>query len=247
MARANRLDRLVRGQNDAPIGLVTVGKAHYDLIHALDMLGISRAPDIAIYKVAMSWPLETEGVRRFATGKRALLVVEEKRSFVEAQIRDALYNLPAASRPPVEGKTDRAGAPLLPEIMEFSPEIVATALARFLRGTGKDVADPDLPQPLQFAPDLLRRVPAFCAGCPHSTSTKLPEGSLATAGIRCHVMALDANDQTRTLTQMGGEGVTWVASRRLPRSRISSPIWATAPISIPASWRSGRRSRQGHA
>ena len=90
-ARANRLDRLVVGGNDAPIGIVTVGKAHEDALHALRMLGLERHPQIALYKVGMTWPLETEGMREFARGKRALLVVEEKRSFVEAQIRDALY------------------------------------------------------------------------------------------------------------------------------------------------------------
>ncbi|MBV8576478.1 MAG: indolepyruvate ferredoxin oxidoreductase family protein, partial [Acetobacteraceae bacterium] len=92
-ARANRLDRLVRGSEQSPIGLITVGKGHKDTLHALDMLGLRSRPEIAIYNVALSWPLETKGIRRFAEGKRALLVIEEKRSFVEAQIRDALYNL----------------------------------------------------------------------------------------------------------------------------------------------------------
>ena len=94
-ARANRLDRRIFGNSDAPIGIVTVGRAHADTLHALRMLDLEHHAQIALYKVAMTWPLETEGLREFARGKRAILVVEEKRSFVETQIRDALYNLPA--------------------------------------------------------------------------------------------------------------------------------------------------------
>ncbi len=98
--RANRLDRVTQGAADAPVGIVTVGKAHHDVLHALDAMGLAQHPGLAIYKVGMTWPLETEGLRGFAEGRRALLVVEEKRSFVEAQIRTALYNLPpTAGRP----------------------------------------------------------------------------------------------------------------------------------------------------
>ena len=106
-ARANRLDRRMFGSDDAPIGIVTVGRAHADAMHALRMLDLADHAQIALYKVAMTWPLETEGLRAFARGKRAILVVEEKRSFVESQIRDALYHLPADQRPEVHGKTDR--------------------------------------------------------------------------------------------------------------------------------------------
>lgn len=209
-ARANGLDRVVFGRADAPVGIVTVGKAHTDLLHALNMLGLAEAPELAIYKIGLSWPLEIEGLRRFAASRRVLFVVEEKRSFVEAQIRDALYNMPASERPAVVGKTDEAGAPLLPPVMELSPEIVAERLARVLRGAGIAVnGPPELPQPERPA-GLLARVPAFCAGCPHGTSTQLPTGSFGTAGIGCHFMALDSGDQTRTFTHMGGEGATWV-------------------------------------
>jgi len=209
-ARANRLDRLVFGAADAPIGLVTVGRAHMDALHALHRLGLEGHPQLALYKVGLSWPLETEGLRAFARGKRALLVIEEKRSFVEAQIRDALYNLSVGERPAIAGKTDVAGAPLLSPLLELSPESVADALARFLAATGLNVpAPPEYPHPERPA-GLLRRIPAFCAGCPHGTSTRLPDGSLATAGIGCHFMALDHGDATRTFTHMGGEGVTWV-------------------------------------
>ena len=149
-ARANRLDRLMHGPDGAAIGIVTVGKAHHDAMHALRRLGLDEHPDIAIYKVALSWPLETEGVREFARGKRAILVVEEKRSNVEEQLRSALYDL--AERPSVEGKLDRDGAPLLPGTMELSPELVMAALARVL---------PSLR-------DRPRRAGVGCGSCPHA-------------------------------------------------------------------------------
>ncbi len=209
-ARANRLDRLVRGTRDAPIGLVTVGKAHTDMVHALRRLGLDEDPGLALYKIGLTWPLETEGVRDFACGKRAILVVEEKRSFVEAQIREALYNLPASERPEIAGKTDARGAPLVSPLMELSPEAVGVALARFLTDCGLTVPIPDALSAPERPAGLLRRIPAFCAGCPHATSTRLPDGSFATAGIGCHFMALDHGDDTRTFTHMGGEGVTWV-------------------------------------
>ncbi len=209
-ARANRLDRLISGGADAPIGLVTIGKAHEDTMHALRRLGLDTHPQLAIYKVAMTWPLETEGLREFARGKRAILVIEEKRSFVESQIRDALYHLPADERPTISGKTMPNGEPLLSALMELSPEIVAGGMAKFLGANGLNVPNAAPPTKVDRPGGLMRRIPAFCAGCPHATSTKLPDGSFASAGIGCHFMALDNGDQTRTFTQMGGEGAPWV-------------------------------------
>ena len=162
-ARANRIDRLVSGTEDATIGLVTVGKAHEDTMHALRRLGLDRHPQLAVYKVGMTWPLETEGLREFARGKRQILVIEEKRSFVESQIRDALYHLPADERPEVSGKTNPQGAPLLSPLMELSPESVAGGLSTFLGRAGLNL--PAAPAPLVAErPDgLLRRIPAFAA------------------------------------------------------------------------------------
>ena len=208
-ARANRLDRLMFGTADAPIGLVTVGRAHRDTLRALRALGLEGHPQIALYKVGLTWPLEAEGLRAFAHGKRALLVIEEKRSFVELQIRDALYNLPAEARPEVAGKTLPSGEALLSPLLELSPESVGVALGVFLRPHGLNVPDAPATPMIDRPEGLLHRVPAFCAGCPHATSTKLPEGSFASAGIGCHFMALDDGDATRTFTQMGGEGATW--------------------------------------
>ena len=207
-ARANGLDRLVHGQAGATIGIVTVGKAHLDAMHALRRLGLDRHPDIAVYKVALSWPLETEGVREFARGKRAILVVEEKRPNVETQLRSALYDL--AERPSVEGKFDRDGAPLLPATMELSPELALAALVRVLRRCGMDIDGPATVAAPVRTPGLLARAPTFCAGCPHGTSTRLPDGSFGMAGIGCHTMALTTSQGTKTFSQMGGEGVPWV-------------------------------------
>ncbi len=208
--RVNGLDRVTSGTADAPVGIVTVGKAHHDVQHALRRLGLAGSPQVAVYKVGLSWPLETEGLRRFAAGRRALLVVEEKRSFVEAQIRSALYNLPSDARPAVAGKTDVAGAPLLPAVMELSPELVANALARFLPTFGISVETPPASRAADRPAGLITRAPTFCAGCPHATSTRLPQGSFAMAGIGCHVMALQNTPETRNFSHMGGEGVAWL-------------------------------------
>ena len=200
--RANGLDRVMHGAADASVGIVTVGKAHYDTIHALRRLGLDRHPDVAVFKVAMAWPLEPEAIGAFARGKRAILVVEEKRSLVEMQLRDVLYAWP--TRPTIEGKT------LLPATMELSPELVGAALARFLPGAGVDC--PPWPSAVPLAPTvgLLTRGPMFCAGCPHNTSTVVPAGSHAMAGIGCHTMALATSPETRTFSQMGGEGAPWI-------------------------------------
>ena len=208
--RANNIDRVVFGNADAPIGIVTVGRAHFDVMHALSMLDVPDHPMLAVKKIGLTWPIDADGIRDFARGKRLLIVVEEKRSFVEAQIREALYNMHADSRPDIVGKTDLAGAKLFPATMELSPEIVGGGLSKLLREAGLNVGQPPAPPTPERPAGLLRRIPAFCAGCPHGTSTQLPEGSFASAGIGCHFMAMDDNAQTRTFTQMGGEGGSWV-------------------------------------
>ncbi len=207
--RANRLDRLMAGGTGAEIGIVTVGKAHHDAMHALQRLGLAGHPGIAVFKVAMAWPLETEGVAAFARGKRAILVVEEKRSLVEMQLRDALFDLAADRRPAVLGKRDVDGSALLPGTLELSPELLIGALQRMLPRFGIETAAVGIPG-LPAAAGLLTRGPMFCAGCPHNTSTVLPEGSHAMAGIGCHTMAVTTSDTTRTFSQMGGEGAPWV-------------------------------------
>ncbi len=205
--RANRLDRRTLGTGTAEIGIVTIGKAHHDVMHALRRLGLADHPAIAVYKVALAWPIEPQGLSAFARGKRALLVVEEKRSLVEMQLRDALYDIP--DRPAILGKRDHYGAPLLPDVLELSPELLMAALARMLPGFGIPVETPSCTAAPREA-GVLVRGPMFCAGCPHNSSTVLPEGSHAMAGIGCHIMAMGTSDTTRTFSHMGGEGVPWV-------------------------------------
>lgn len=209
-AKANHIDRLIKGNKYSSIGIITVGKAHEDLLHSLCMLGLDNHPQIAIYKIGMSWPLETDGIKDFAKDKRTILIIEEKRSFVEAQIRDALYNVPANRRPEIGGKTTTNGEPLLSSLMELSPESISKALVKFLGSSGINLPNITDTLAIDRPNGLLKRAPAFCAGCPHATSTKLPEGSFATAGIGCHIMIMDDSPETVTFSHMGGEGVSFV-------------------------------------
>jgi indolepyruvate ferredoxin oxidoreductase len=223
-ARANRLDRVVLDSKPARLGIVATGKAYLDLRQAMADLGISErdAQDIGlrIYKVAMTWPLEESGARAFADGLQDVLVVEEKRGFIEDQLVRILYNMDASRRPSVVGKRDESGAMLLPSEGELTPTVVAAALVSRLRRLGHQ--SPVLEQRLARleafehpattrAPMALQRTPFFCSGCPHNTSTKVPEGSRAMAGIGCHGMALSVpSRRTATISHMGAEGVTWI-------------------------------------
>ena len=153
--------------------------------------------------------MEGEGLRKFARGRKMLLVVEEKRSFVEQQILAALYNMPADQRPAVMGKAALDGSPLLPAVMELSPELVERALARVLPPFGIATQEPHQAEAPERPAGLLARAPTFCAGCPHNTSTRLPDGSFAMAGIGCHVMAMQNTPGTGLFSVMGGEGVAW--------------------------------------
>ena len=221
-ARANRLDHIVVGGSGG-LGIVTVGKAHQDVMQALSDLGLDvrdlQQFGVAIYKVAMSWPLEPVGLRRFAQGRGELLVVEEKRGLVEAQIKEALYHAAAGDRPQIVGKTDQRGAPLLPEISEFDPLIVARAIVSRLLAAGVDAGLKSRLEQLEArAADrsVARfpvRTPYFCAGCPHNSSTRTPDGSMSGGGIGCHVMALSLPERkTTTFSQMGGEGAQWIGA-----------------------------------
>src|SRR5262249_6463069 len=150
-------------------------------------------------------------------GVEELLVIEEKRSVIEAQLKDILFNLPADRRPRILGKQDETGAPLLPHDGELSPgevgRVVAHRVARFADGPWLkerlDWIDSKERLKTRESSELVR-TPYFCSGCPHNTSTKVPEGSRALAGIGCHFLAQMMDRSTATFTQMGGEGVTWL-------------------------------------
>ncbi|MBI4967929.1 MAG: indolepyruvate ferredoxin oxidoreductase family protein [Rhodospirillales bacterium] len=213
-ARANRIDRIAFRAPKPRLGLVAAGKAWLDLMQALDDLGIDAAKaeelGLAAYKVGMVWPLEPEGLGEFALGLEEIFVIEEKRPFLESQIKDRLYHL-EGRRPRVVGKTDETGRALLPEVGELAPRIIALALlARLERlGIAHGLALPALPA-RKIATGLPIRTPNFCPGCPHSLSVRRPEGSRAFAGTGCHLMAAFVDPATSSLIHMGCEGANWI-------------------------------------
>ncbi|TAJ56318.1 indolepyruvate ferredoxin oxidoreductase family protein [Variovorax sp.] len=229
-ARANRLNRVTIDAPSARLGIVASGKSYRDALEALEELGIDAAEaariGIRVFKVAMPWPLEPDSIREFADGLDEILVIEEKRQIVEYQLKEHLYNWREDVRPRVIGKFDERGEwgahPrgqwLLPATADFSvaqiARVIAARVARFHTSDmirtrlaildakdvvlGKAVATPARPA-------------WYCSGCPHNTSTKVPEGSLALAGIGCHVMATAIYpEHNRTTTHMGGEGAPWL-------------------------------------
>ena len=223
-ARANGLDRLVWDSPGARLGLVACGKAWLDLREALHALGIDAAAaarlGLRVYKVGMPWPLEAAGARRFADGLEEVLVVEEKRQIIEYQLKEMLYDWPDARRPRVLGKFDETGewpAPphqwLLPPTGEMTPAVVARAVAARLARIDSGGAWPQRAQAVAgpaLPPAPLLRTPYFCSGCPHNRSTRVPEGSCALGGVGCHLMAVGMERNTLTISQMGGEGATWL-------------------------------------
>jgi len=235
--RANGLDRIIWDTPNPRFGIVTTGKSFGDVMQALADLGITeevaRHIGLRVYKVAMSWPLEPQGARRFAEGLEEILVVEEKRQLIEYQIKEELYNWKEGVRVPrVVGKFDDsgewsrsggqpAGTWLLPAHYEHSPAMVARAIAQRLEKLGltrelgsqfrERLAFLDFKEKLLAKPRVTAiRQPYFCSGCPHNTSTRVPEGSRATAGIGCHFMAVWMDRSTATYTHMGAEGAPWI-------------------------------------
>ncbi len=234
--RVNQLNKIVIDSpgsgKPARLGIITSGKSYLDVRQALDDLGITEADaaeiGIRVYKIAMTWPLEPEGVRQFAEGLDEILVVEEKRQVVEYQLKEQLYNWRDDVRPRVVGKFDEKGEwtrPhgdwLLPSLSELTPAMIARVIAQRIERLG---LHPRQSEKLKARVDwinakeaalakpriTLERLPWFCSGCPHNTSTNVPEGSRATAGIGCHVMAIWMNRRTETYTHMGAEGVPWI-------------------------------------
>lgn len=227
-ARVNGINRVTLDSSNARIGIITSGKSYLDVCQALKILGIDEAMaeqvGLRVYKVGMVWPLEAEGVRKFSEGLEEIIVVEEKRHMIEYQLKEELYNWREDVRPRVVGKFDDKGEwtmPhkewLLPATKDLTPAQIARALARRIlkRYQGGElqarlaVLEAQLAGKQHFD-NLMERVPHYCSGCPHNTSTKVPEGSRALAGIGCHYMAAWIYPRTETFSQMGGEGVAWV-------------------------------------
>lgn len=228
-ARANQLNRVMIDSPKARLGIIASGKSYMDVLEALSELGIDEefAAELGLrlFKVAMPWPLEPEGVRAFAQGLDEILVVEEKRQMVEYQLKEQLYNWRDDVRPRIIGKFDEKGewvAPrgewLLTSKADFSvaqiARVIAARIARFhtsdlikARLAFLDAKDAVLSKAISTPP----RPAYYCSGCPHNTSTKVPEGSLALAGIGCHVMATAIYPEYNKLTtHMGGEGAPWI-------------------------------------
>ena len=220
-ARVNKLDQVIYDSPQATFGICATGKTFMDVQQALDDLGIDAARaaklGLRVYKIAMPWPLEPEGAHAFADGLSDILVVEEKRPVIETQLKDLMYNRPSETRPNIVGKRDETGAPLLLPSGELTPgqiaRIIAARIARYaddaeLQARAEAVAVSEKNSG-RDRPDV-KRIPYFCSGCPHNTSTQVPEGSRAAAGIGCHYLALVMDRNTITFTQMGGEGGSWI-------------------------------------
>jgi indolepyruvate ferredoxin oxidoreductase len=223
-ARFNAVDKHVVVSPRATLGIVTVGKAHFDFMEVLRRLDLDpnalAAAGVRVYKVGLVWPLEPTRIVEFAHGLQDILVIEEKAPVVERQMKELLYTLPNGQRPRIAGKTTPEGAPLLSALGELRPSrimaVVADWLARLNPALDRRhrVVDFTMPTLLSNAADAVRRQPYFCSGCPHNTSTRVPEGSRALAGIGCHFMASWMERHTEGLIQMGAEGVDWVAASR---------------------------------
>ncbi|MEZ5728168.1 MAG: indolepyruvate ferredoxin oxidoreductase family protein [Burkholderiaceae bacterium] len=219
-AAFNGLNRIVVNPPQARLGLIAPGKTYYDLRQALRDLGLNDAMlaehGIRILKIGMIYPLDPEIVREFADGLDEILVIEDKRPFVELFVKDILYAV--RNRPWVHGKTGPLGEPLLPAHGELSADQIARALLARVPGLAdspaaaarRSLLDAPGPAPLALS---TTRMPYFCSGCPHNTSLKAPEGAIVGAGIGCHIMDLwmgKGYGVVKGYTQMGGEGAQWV-------------------------------------
>lgn len=222
-ARLNRLNRPTHVSPNRRVGIITTGKSWSDTVEALADLGIDQAQlaakGVEIFKVALVWPLEAEGVLEFARGLDEILVVEECRPILEPQIKDILFNLPEAGRPRVLGKHDSAGETWFPSHGELNPALIARVLYRWLEPIHRtepmttwiaylDHVDGELARPRS---NVLRS-PYFCSGCPHNSSTKVPQGSQQLAGIGCHWLANLMDREVVSYPHMGGEGGNWAGA-----------------------------------
>jgi len=219
-ARANGFDRIAIDSPKPRYGIAASGKAYLHVRQALRDLGIGEdlaaALGIRVYKIGLVWPLDEHGARAFADGLETVLVVEERRDVIEHQLRAAAYGLPDGRRPRILGKRDGSGAPLISDLMDITTADVARAILSTIPEEWKNPRMRDAEARLAEAAKaaavsapLHVRSPYFCSGCPHSTSTRLPDGSRAVAGIGCHFLATYMNRNTDSYTQMGGEGVLW--------------------------------------
>ena len=218
--RANKLNKIVTsGGRDPKIGVITTGKAYLDVRQALDELGLDEVKcndaGLRLFKVGCVWPIGRQELADFAQGLDLIIVVEEKRSLIEVQVREELYG--TANQPACIGKKDEQGNWLFPVKGALDPNDVAICIGeRLLRVAPNDELAANVARlksaqrALAETTDVALRTPYFCSGCPHNTSTRVPEGSRAYAGIGCHYMAQWMDRKTLGYTQMGGEGANWI-------------------------------------
>ncbi|WP_081813200.1 indolepyruvate ferredoxin oxidoreductase family protein [Hyphomonas sp. CY54-11-8] len=217
-ARANSFDQTLLEAPHARFCLVTQGKAYRDVTQALSDLGITadvaKSLGLRIYKPGLVWPLEPQRALDAIRGTQSVLVVEERRSLVESQLRKVGYGLKDSQRPALLGKFDDEGRPLISEFGELSADDVARAIGKWLPESLHTEQMRSHLARIKVAPSntpaLASRAPFYCPGCPHNSSTVVPEGSRASAGIGCHYLVQYMPRQTSTFTQMGAEGITWV-------------------------------------
>ncbi|WP_245665507.1 indolepyruvate ferredoxin oxidoreductase family protein [Actinoplanes subtropicus] len=218
-ARLNRLDRIVTRSSGDRIGIVAAGKTYLDLREALDALGLDDAAltqfGIRLLKIGMIWPLDPQVIREFSEGLDEVIVVEEKRPFLENAIKEILYGV--SRSPLVIGKADPDGRELVSPVGELDADQIAGVLGGRLgdaHGIESARAWQHRPVTNRTALPLLTRTPYFCSGCPHNSSTKVPQDTLVGAGIGCHGMVLIMDEkqagEVTGLTQMGGEGAQWL-------------------------------------
>ncbi len=219
-AEANPIDRKIFNTPNARYGIVTTGKGHLDLMEALRLLDIddkeARRIGLDVYKVGMVWPLAHDAALDFVRDKHEVLVIEEKRGLIESEFKEYFYDYPGRKPKRMVGKQDEFGNRLVPWVGELSPiqlaGIVAQRMDAAMPGLklGERAARLASPESTVIRIGGASRTPYFCSGCPHNTSTRVPEGSQALAGIGCHFMASWMDRDTDGLIQMGGEGVNWV-------------------------------------
>ncbi|MEM7300617.1 MAG: indolepyruvate ferredoxin oxidoreductase family protein [Pseudomonadota bacterium] len=218
--RANKINKtIISGGKTPKVGIITTGKSYLDVRQALDGLGIdeirANALGIRLFKIGCVWPIPPEELKKFARGLDTIIVVEEKRSLIEVQVREELYG--TAHQPTVVGKKDEKGNWLFPVKGALDSNNIAIAIGERVLKHNKDKDLKSNVDALKAAQEaqaktetIAERVPYFCAGCPHSSSTHVPEGSRAYAGIGCHYMAQWMDRKTEGYTQMGGEGANWI-------------------------------------
>ncbi len=224
-ARANKLNYVSHASSNPRIGIVAMGKTWRDVRQALVDLGISeqQAADlgITILKVGMPFPADTQTYAEFAAGLEEVVVIDEKRDQIENGMRAACYDMPADKRPRIVGRFDEQGRPLVDNAGPVTADEIALVIAQRIQHFHKTDWMQARVKRLGGAAERtanlpalsMQRLPYFCSGCPHNSSTKIPEGSRALGGVGCHYMVTWMDRETYTFCQMGGEGITWVGQQ----------------------------------